>query len=64
LISILPHDRGDRFQPNTYGAALIGKGTLGGNASDDMLGGQYRRHLATLAGVRRLLLASAGLEPL
>ena len=28
-------------------AVLIDKGTLGGNAPDDILGGQYRRHLAT-----------------
>jgi hypothetical protein len=51
LVSVLPHDRGGRFQPNTYGAALIDKGTLGGDAPDDILGGQDRRHLATLAEV-------------
>ena len=47
LVSILPHDRGGRFQPNADGAALIDKGTLGGNAPDDILGGQYRRHPVT-----------------
>ena len=41
------HDRGGRFQPNTDGAALIDKDTLGGNAPDDILGGQYRRHPVT-----------------
>jgi len=37
LTSVLPHDRGDRFEPNADGAALIDKGTLGGNAPDDIL---------------------------
>jgi hypothetical protein len=64
LVSVLPHDRGGRFQPNTDGAALIDKGALGGNSLDDILGGQDRRHPATLAEVRRVLLASPGLEPL
>jgi hypothetical protein len=63
LASILPHDRGGRFQPNTNSAALIDKGTLGGNAPNDIHGGQYRRHLATLAEVRRVLLATAALNP-
>jgi hypothetical protein len=47
LVSILPHDRGGRFEPNSDGAALIDKDTLGGNAPDDILRGQYRRHPAT-----------------
>jgi hypothetical protein len=47
LVSVLPHDRSGRFEPNADGAALIDKGTLGGNAPDDILGGQYRRHPAT-----------------
>jgi hypothetical protein len=47
LVSVLPHDRGGRFEPNADGAALIDEGTLGGNASDDILGGQYRCHPAT-----------------
>jgi len=47
LVSVLPHDRGGRFEPNADGAALIDKDTLGGNAPDDILGGQYRRHPAT-----------------
>jgi hypothetical protein len=46
LISVLPHDRGGRFQPNADGAALIDKGTFGGNAPDDFFWGQYRRHAA------------------
>jgi hypothetical protein len=29
----MPHDRGGRLQPNTDGAALIDKGTLGGNTN-------------------------------
>jgi hypothetical protein len=47
LVSELSHDRGGRFESNADGAALIDKGTLGGNAPDDILGGQYRRHPAT-----------------
>jgi hypothetical protein len=47
LASVLPHDRGCRFEPNADGAALIDKSALGGNAPDDILGGQYRRHPAT-----------------
>ena len=47
LVAVLPHDRGYRFQANTDGAALIDKSTLGGDASDDILGGQYRCHPAT-----------------
>jgi hypothetical protein len=38
---------GGRFEPNADGAALIDKDTLDGNAPDDILGGQYRRHPAT-----------------
>ena len=44
---LLRHNRGGRFERNTYGAALVDKGTLGGDAPDDILGGQYRRHPAT-----------------
>jgi len=50
LASVLPHDRGGWFEPNANGA-LIDNDTLGGNAPDDILGGQYRRHFATLAEV-------------
>jgi hypothetical protein len=31
-VETLPHDRGGRFQSNADRAALIDKGTLGGNA--------------------------------
>jgi hypothetical protein len=55
IVSILPHDRGGRFQPNANGATLIDKSTLGGNSPDDILGGQYRPHPATtLRGPRGL----------
>jgi hypothetical protein len=47
LLSIQPHDRGGRFEPNAYGAALVDKGTLGGNAFDDILGRQHRIHPVT-----------------
>jgi len=38
LVCVLPHDRSGRFQPNADSAALIDKGTFGGNAPDDILG--------------------------
>jgi hypothetical protein len=38
LPSVLPRDRGGRFEPNADRAALIDKGTLGGNAPDDIFG--------------------------
>jgi hypothetical protein len=44
LVSVLPHNRSGRLQPNTDGAALVDKGTFGGNAPDDFFWGQYRRH--------------------
>jgi hypothetical protein len=50
LASVLPHDRGGRFEPNTDGTAVIDKGTLGGDAPDVILGD--RRHPATT--LRRL----------
>jgi hypothetical protein len=37
----------DRLQANADGAALVGKGTLGGNPRDDIFGRRYRRHRAT-----------------
>ena len=58
LAPVLPHDRGGRFEPNTDGAALIDKGTLGGNAPDDILGGQYRCHPNTTLRRPRGLRAS------
>jgi len=48
LLPILPHDRRRRLQPNTDAATLVDIGALGGNAPDDILGGQYRCHRATL----------------
>jgi hypothetical protein len=47
LVSKLPHDRGGRFEPNANRAAIIDKGTLGGDPPDDIRGGQYRRHPTT-----------------
>jgi hypothetical protein len=46
LLTILPHDRDRRLQLDPDAAALINKGALGGNSPDDILGSQYRRHLA------------------
>jgi hypothetical protein len=34
LLTVLPHDCGRRLQPNADTAALVNKGTLGGNAPD------------------------------
>jgi hypothetical protein len=46
LLSILPHDRSGWFQPDADAATLIDIGTLGGNAPDNFLGGQYQCHVA------------------
>jgi len=59
LLSVLPHDRCGRREPNTDAAALVDKGTLGGDPPDDILGGQYPRHPAT--ALRR---SPARLKPL
>jgi hypothetical protein len=42
----LPDNRGRRFEPKADTAILVDVGALGGNAPDDILGGQY--HVATL----------------
>jgi hypothetical protein len=44
LFPILAHDRGSRFQPDADATTRIDIGTLGGNAPDDILGGQYSWH--------------------
>ena len=41
LLPTAPHERGGRFQPDADAATLIDIGTLGGNAPDDIRGGQY-----------------------
>jgi hypothetical protein len=46
LLPILPHDRSGRFHPNADTATLVDIGAFGGNAPDDILGGQYRCHVA------------------
>jgi hypothetical protein len=52
LLAVLPHDRCGRFNPNADAAALVDIGALGGNSTDDILGGQYRCHVvATLTGM-------------
>jgi hypothetical protein len=47
LLSVLPYNCAGRLKANADGAALVDKGTLGGNPPYDILGGQYRRHPAT-----------------
>jgi hypothetical protein len=48
LLSVLPHDRGGRFEADTHGSTLVvDKGALGGNPPDDIFRGQYRCHPAT-----------------
>jgi hypothetical protein len=39
LLPISPHDRGRRFEPDTYTTTLIDIGALGGYAPDDIFGG-------------------------
>jgi hypothetical protein len=51
LVAVLPHDRCGRFKPNADAAVLIDISAVGGNSTDDVLGGQYRCHIAaTLTG--------------
>ena len=45
LLPVSPHDRRHQFQPNADAAALIDISAFGGNAPDDILGGQYPRRL-------------------
>jgi hypothetical protein len=50
-IARLPHNRCGRFKPNANATALVDISALGGNSTDDVLGGQYRCHVAaTLTG--------------
>ena len=44
LLSVLPHNRRRRLQPDPDAMSLIDIGALGGNASNDIFGSQYRRH--------------------
>jgi hypothetical protein len=46
LLTVLPHDRCGRFKPNADAAALVDISALGGNSTDDILGGQCRCHVA------------------
>jgi hypothetical protein len=57
LVTVLPHDRGCRPQPNADTAALVDKGTLGDYAPNDIFGSQYRRHFA--ATFTRILASNA-----
>jgi hypothetical protein len=59
LLTVSPHDRSRRFQPDADRAAFIDVGALGGDPSDDILGGQYRhrRHLAATLVATDVLLS-------
>jgi len=59
LLSVLPYDRGGRFEANADSAALVDEGTLGSNPPDDILGRQYRRHFATASRRSSVTNASA-----
>jgi len=51
LVAVLPHDRCGRFKPNADAATLVDISALGGKSTDDILGVQYRSHVAaTLTG--------------
>jgi hypothetical protein len=45
LLSVPPHDRGRRLEPDANAATLIDICTFDGNAPYNILGGQYRCHL-------------------
>jgi hypothetical protein len=46
LLSVLPYDRSCRFEADADATPVINIGTLDGDAPDDILGGQNRRHLS------------------
>ena len=46
LLTVLPHDRGRRLQPNADTAALIDKSALGRYPPNDIFRSQYPRHFA------------------
>jgi hypothetical protein len=46
LLPVAPHDRRRRLEPNADAATLVDIGAFGGDAPDDILGGQYRCHLS------------------
>jgi len=45
LLSVAPHDRGRRLQPDPDAASFVDIGALGSNPPDNILSGQYRCHL-------------------
>jgi hypothetical protein len=47
LLTVLPHDRGRRLQPNADTAALIDKSALGRYPPNDVFRSQYPRHLSS-----------------
>jgi hypothetical protein len=62
LLSVLPHDRGRRLQPDADTTPIIDIGALGGNAPDDVLGSQYRRHVAATLTRRFAIDAIVGVK--
>jgi hypothetical protein len=46
LLTVLPHDRGRRLQPNADTAALIDKSALRRYPPNDIFRSQYPRHFA------------------
>jgi hypothetical protein len=44
LLSVPPHDRGRRFEPDADTATLVDIDAFGGNAPDHIFGGQYCCH--------------------
>ena len=62
MLAVLPHDRCGRFKPNADAAALVDISALGGDSTDDILGGQYRCHVAATLTGRLLSHAIVGIN--
>jgi hypothetical protein len=52
LLTVLPHDRCRRFEPNADPAALVKEGTFSGNSPNNVLSRQNRCHYVANSGAK------------